>query len=183
MSKIYDMLTGGWYCSEIELYDDTVLKQYEKDIDEGKVKRWSEMNSRKESEKARKELCVRIAKIDKMPGIKEKLDELYGRLLYGYYEQIELLNECVYRMNKLHKLQTKKNFTYKDIHKLDELFAGEAPHNKKLQLFRESSEKQFLGYLDKAILRKDKEFLERVIISMQIGGVSINEIKNDGGKL
>ena len=163
------MLTGGWYCSEIELYDDTVLKQYEKDIDEGKVKRWSEMNSRKESEKARKELCVRIAKIDKMPGIKEKLDELYGRLLYGYYEQIELLNECVYRMNKLHKLQTKKKFNY--------------PKDKNIYLIVCGSA---ISFMEKEILSEKSPLFGRrtnQIFLKPLGGVSINEIKNDGGKL
>lgn len=178
MSKIYDMLTGvGISYSTMDLYPDTVLKQYEKDIADGKIKRWTELGSKKECEKARKELSIRIAKIDKMPALKEELEELYGRLLHTYYEQIELLNECVYRMNKLHKLQTKKNFTYKDTYKLDNLFEGDAPVNKKLKFSKESSEKQFLGYLDQAILRKDKEFLSRVIISMQIGGVSINEKK------
>ena len=175
MSKIQEMLSDGFYTSGWASYPDTVMKQYDKDIADGKIKHWSDLGSHKECEKARKELIIKIAKVDRMPAMKKELEELYGRLLHNYYEQIELLNECIFRINKLNKLQAKKNFTYKDTYRLDDLFVGEAPINKKLKLSKESNENQFFGYLDAAILRKDKEFLARVVLSMKLGGVSIHE--------
>ena len=174
MSKIFDILTKH---TSQSLYPDTVVEKYQEDVVAKKIKHWSDLDTYKEREKARKELIIKRSKIDRMPALKEKLEKLYGELLFDFYEKAVLLNECSYRMNKLHKLQNKKNFTYEDTYKVDDLFKDEAPLRKRLKIEKEITEQKVLGYIEKAIENKNKEFLEQVILSMRLGGVSIHEKK------
>lgn len=142
-----------------DLYEDTVFKEHEENVKQGKEKHWANMGSFKESEKRRKELIIQRTLKDQIPQLIEKLNYVLGYYLWEQIYTNKNIFLCKYYINKLNKLKNKKKLTYKQAIKVDDLFSDipENIHKTKNNITKE----QVLGFIEKAIV-SDKEFRQEL---------------------
>ena len=147
------------------LYEDTVFKEHEENVKQGKEKHWSKMGSFKKSEKRRKELIIQRALKDQIPQLMEKLDFVFGYLTWEKSNIDRKLFLCKFYINELKRLKNKKKFSYKDSIKLDDLFSKEPSKFHPLKAY--ISKQVVLGFIEKAIV-SDKEFRQELAKIIQI---------------
>lgn len=141
------------------LYEDTVFKEHEENVKQGKEKHWAKMGSFKKCEKRRKELLIQRALKDQIPQIMDKLDFVFGYLTWEKSYIDRKLFLCKFYINELKRLKNKKKFTYRDSIKVDDLFSKEPSKFHPLRAY--ISKQVVLGFIEKAIV-SDKEFRQEL---------------------
>lgn len=131
-----------------ELYEDNTFNRHLADAKAGKVRAWTDYPTHKECEAVRKQLIIDRTLNDQIPQVMEKLNEVLGTFLYEKMATEQKVQLCNFYISKLNKLKNKKNFSYNDTYKVDNLFA-ELPDAKTMKRYTkaEITPDVILGYI------------------------------------
>lgn len=142
-----------------DLYTDHTFKKHQEEGEKDKSKLWINQGSYKKCEKMRQALIIKRTKEDYIPQVMDKLATILGMARYQKAQAEADIAMTESYIKQLLKWKDKKNITYKDTYKVEDVIYTEP---KKIKGKANVSQAEVLGYIRAAIENKDQAFMDEL---------------------
>ena len=147
------------------LYTDNTFEKHFEEVKAGKIKSWADQGSHKKCEEVRQALIIKRTKEDYIPQVLDKLATILGYAKYQKAQAEEDITMAESYIKQLLKWKDKKNMTYKDTYKVEDVIHQEP---KKVKGTVDKTQAEVIGYIRAALDKKDQEFLNELSKTLNV---------------